>query len=59
MNRQLLDDPARYRAFVEKIPVGRWGELHEIAGAAVFQSSDAASFVTDSALFVDGRWTAQ
>lgn len=59
MNKQLLDDPAKYKAFVEKIPAGRWGELHEIAGAALFLASDAASFVTGSALFVDGGWTAQ
>ncbi len=59
MNRQLLNDPAKYRAFVEKIPMGRWGELREIAGAVVFLASEAASFVTGSALFVDGGWTAQ
>ena len=59
MNKPLLNDPEKYKAFVAKIPVGRWGELHEIAGAAVFLASDAASFVTGSALFVDGGWTAQ
>ncbi len=59
MNRQLLNDPAAYQAFIEKIPMGRWGELHDIAGAAVFLASDAASFVTGGALFVDGGWTAQ
>jgi NAD(P)-dependent dehydrogenase (short-subunit alcohol dehydrogenase family) len=59
MNRPLLADPVKYKAFVEKIPAGRWGEPHEIAGAAVFLASDAASFVTGSALFVDGGWTAQ
>jgi len=59
MNRQLLTDPVKYQAFVEKIPLGRWGELHEIAGVAVFLASNAASFVTGSALFVDGGWTAQ
>jgi NAD(P)-dependent dehydrogenase (short-subunit alcohol dehydrogenase family) len=59
MNRQLLNDPVKYKAFVEKIPMGRWGELHEIAGAALFLASDASSFVTGSSLFVDGGWTAQ
>ncbi|HEY7510755.1 MAG TPA: SDR family oxidoreductase [Vicinamibacteria bacterium] len=59
MNRQLLADPVKYKAFIEKIPMGRWGELHDIAGAAVFLASDAAAFVTGSALFVDGGWTAQ
>jgi NAD(P)-dependent dehydrogenase (short-subunit alcohol dehydrogenase family) len=59
MNKQLLNDPAKYRDFVSRIPMGRWGDLHEIAGAAVFLASDAAAFVTGSALFVDGGWTAQ
>jgi NAD(P)-dependent dehydrogenase (short-subunit alcohol dehydrogenase family) len=59
MNKQLLNDPAKYRDFVSRIPMGRWGELHEIAGAAVFLASGAAAFVTGSALFVDGGWTAQ
>ena len=59
MNRQLLNDPAKYKDFIARIPLGRWGELHELAGAAVFLASDAASYVTGSALFVDGGWTAQ
>ena len=59
MNLQLLNDPVKYKAFVEKIPLGRWGEMHEIAGAALFLASDAASYVTGTALFVDGGWTAQ
>jgi NAD(P)-dependent dehydrogenase (short-subunit alcohol dehydrogenase family) len=59
MNKQLLSDPVRYKGFIEKIPMGRWGELEDIAGAAVFLASDASSFVTGTALFVDGGWTAQ
>lgn len=59
MNRELLNDPVRYQAFVSKIPMGRWGELHELMGAALFLASDASSFVTGSALFIDGGWTAQ
>jgi NAD(P)-dependent dehydrogenase (short-subunit alcohol dehydrogenase family) len=59
MNRALLDDPVKYQEFVKNIPMGRWGELEEVAGAVVFLASDASSFVTGSALFVDGGWTAR
>lgn len=59
MNKPVLEDPEKYKAFVSKIPMGRWGEVHEVAGAALFLASDASSFVTGSALFVDGGWTAQ
>ncbi len=59
MNRQLLNDPEKYQAFVQKLPVGRWGELHEIKGVAVFLASEASSFVTGASIAIDGGWTAQ
>ncbi len=59
MNKPLLEDPEKYKAFVSKIPMGRWGELEEIAGVAVFLASNASSFVTGSTVYVDGGWTAQ
>jgi NAD(P)-dependent dehydrogenase (short-subunit alcohol dehydrogenase family) len=59
MNLPLLNDPVKYQEFVKKIPMGRWGELDELAGAVVFLASKSASFVTGASLFVDGGWTAQ
>ena len=59
MNRALLDDPVKYQDFVRQIPMGRWGELEELEGVVVFLASQASSFMTGSALFVDGGWTAR
>lgn len=59
LNRQLLDDPVKYQEFVKIIPMGRWGEVEELAAAVVFLASPAASYVTGSSLFVDGGWTAR
>ena len=57
LNRPLMDDPVKYKEFVSRIPLARWGELHEIAGAALFLASPAASYVTGSAMYVDGGWS--
>lgn len=59
LNRPLLDDPVKYKEFVSRIPMGRWGEVEEVAGAVVYLASNASSYVTGSALFVDGGWTAR
>jgi NAD(P)-dependent dehydrogenase (short-subunit alcohol dehydrogenase family) len=58
MNIPLRQDPDTYAAFVAKIPLGRWGELEEIQGLAVFLASDASSFVTGAGIAIDGGWTA-
>jgi gluconate 5-dehydrogenase len=59
MNLPLLNDPVKYQAFVSQIPMGRWGNLDEIGGLAVFLASDAASFITGTGILIDGGWTAQ
>jgi len=45
------------REFVKaRVPMGRWAEPDEIAGAAVYLASDAASFVTGATIMVDGGY---
>ena len=41
------------------IPLGRFAELSDVATAAVFLASDAASMVHGTSLLVDGGWTAK
>ena len=42
-----------------RIPLGRLGQLDEVAAAVVFVASDAASLMTGTSLVIDGGWTAQ
>lgn len=58
LNAALVADP-EFCAWLEKrTPQGRWGQVEELVGAAVFLASDAASFVNGHVLYVDGGITA-
>lgn len=58
LNAALVAD-ADFSAWLEKrTPAGRWGEVEELVGAAVFLSSAASSFVNGHTLYVDGGITA-
>ena len=52
----LRNDPERSREILERIPVGRWGEPCDLAGAAVFLCSPASDYVHGHVLVVDGGW---
>jgi NAD(P)-dependent dehydrogenase (short-subunit alcohol dehydrogenase family) len=58
LNRALLDGTPRGKEFLVRTPMGRFGKLEELVGAAVYLASDAASFVTGHVLAVDGGFLA-
>jgi NAD(P)-dependent dehydrogenase (short-subunit alcohol dehydrogenase family) len=53
-----MSDPARRQRRLVHIPMGRLGQASELAKAALFLASDDSSFMTGSALVVDGGITA-
>jgi NAD(P)-dependent dehydrogenase (short-subunit alcohol dehydrogenase family) len=58
LNQKLLDETDRGREFLLRTPMRRFGKVEELAGAAIFLASDAASFVTGEILAVDGGFLA-
>jgi gluconate 5-dehydrogenase len=58
LTEALVRDAAFTDWLAKRTPAGRWGEVHELAGAAVFLASEASSFVTGHVLYVDGGITA-
>ncbi len=57
LNKALIED-AKFSGWVAtRTPLGRWGDVAELQGAAVFLASDASSFVTGNVIYVDGGMT--
>ncbi len=52
----LRNDPERNKAILDRIPMGRWAEPEDIAGAVTYLASPAARYVTGITLPVDGGW---
>ncbi len=55
---RLIAPPGAREALLAIHPIGRFGEAAEVAEAALFLASDAASFITGATLAVDGGFTA-
>jgi NAD(P)-dependent dehydrogenase (short-subunit alcohol dehydrogenase family) len=58
LNAQLLDSTPRGQELLMRTPMGRFGKTEELIGAAIYLSSEAASFVTGQTLVVDGGFLA-
>jgi len=58
LTEALVNDETFSQWVADRTPAGRWGQIEELGGAAVFLLSDAASFINGQTLFVDGGMTA-
>lgn len=58
LNAALVADPAFTEWLEKRTPAGRWGNVEELVGAAVFLAGPASSFVNGHILYVDGGITA-
>jgi NAD(P)-dependent dehydrogenase (short-subunit alcohol dehydrogenase family) len=59
MTRPFLQDENFKRSVLDKIKLGRLGQVEDLMGAIVFLASDASSLMTGASLLVDGGWTAE
>ena len=57
INRDVLADRAAREAVEAEIPLGRWGEVADVARAVAWVASDQAAYVVGATLFVDGGMT--
>lgn len=58
LTRATFEDPEKRAWVLDKIKLGRPGEVEDIMGAVVYLASDASALVTGSSLMVDAGWTA-
>ncbi len=54
MTEGFYTDAAWAERMLAKIPMGRFGAMDDLVGAAVFLASDASAYVTGQILYVDG-----
>ena len=59
LTQATFDDPNKRAWIMEKIKLGRAGQVEDVMGAAVYLASDASALVTGSSHMVDGGWTAE
>ena len=57
LNQALVDNPDFSAWLCNRTPAGRWGDVDELIGAAIFLSSDASNFVNGHMVMVDGGLT--
>lgn len=56
LTEPLRQNKERFAEITGRIPLGRWADPEDLAGAAVFLASDASDYITGQTIYVDGGW---
>jgi 2-deoxy-D-gluconate 3-dehydrogenase len=56
LTEPLYADSNRVTEMLKRIPLGRWGEPNDLAGATLLLASPASDYITGQILWVDGGW---
>ena len=59
MTKPFFEDDAFRASVLDKIKLGRLGQVEDLMGAVLYLASDASALVTGTSLIVDGGWTAE
>lgn len=57
INQAVIGQPEKERQILDRVPMDRWGQMHEIRAPLLMLASPGASYVTGAAVTVDGGWT--
>ena len=58
INQVVIDDPVANQYFIDRIPVGRWGQPQDLGALVLYLASEESAFMTGSIISYDGGWTA-
>lgn len=58
LTKPMFEDPAFKTSVLQKIKLGRLGQVEDVMGAVVFLASQASALMTGASLLIDGGWTA-
>jgi NAD(P)-dependent dehydrogenase (short-subunit alcohol dehydrogenase family) len=59
LNRQAKGNPTVNQFYMDRTPLGRWGESEEVGSLVLYLASEESAYITGSVIPIDGGWTAQ